>query len=429
MSRAELDTALLVAAAARLPDDALAPVRAAALARVRERGLPTTRDEDWKYTNLASAVELSNAWLAALADGGPAAAPSPPELPALDAHVLLIRDGRVDPESLAAVQAAVGDSLAISRLAEQAGGRAADIAAEAPLDALNAALLADGLHIEVRAMDGLDRPLALVFADGDAEASQARVVVRCREQSRLELIEYHARGRERATWANGVIELELAAGARAGVLRVQDRAAEHLHTGKLAARLARDSVLDFASFDLGGGLSRHDVVVDIAEPGASVILNGLSLADGRQHVDTHTRIVHRVGPATSREEYRGILNGRARCVWNGKAIVHEGADGTDAEQANHNLLLSERAEVDTKPELEIYAEDVKCAHGATVGQLDSTALYYLRTRGLDRDAAAHLLTRAFAAQVMGRLPVEALREHLEDLVDARLNELLQEHAS
>jgi Fe-S cluster assembly protein SufD len=189
------------------------------------------------------------------------------------------------------------------------------------------------------------------------------------------------------------------------------------------ARLRRDSRLHHSAFDLGGGLIRNDVDVDIAEPGASVELYGLYLASGRQHIDNHTRVDHRVGPATSAEEYRGILSDRSRCVFNGKAIVHRGADGTDARQANHNLLLSDKAEIDTKPELEIYADDVKCSHGATVGQLDKTALFYLRSRGLDRDEAAQVLTRAFAATIVGKSTVQAVRSHAESLIDLRLQTL------
>ena len=139
----------------------------------------------------------------------------------------------------------------------------------------------------------------------------------------------------------------------------------------------------------------------------------------------HTRVDHRVGPATSSQEYRGILNGKCRCVWNGKAIVHKNADGTDAQQANHNLLMSDKAEIDAKPELEIYAEDVKCAHGTTVGQLDETALFYLRSRGLDRQHAIRVLTHAFAADLVRRVPVNAAVEGISGIVEARLGELIQ----
>ena len=132
-----------------------------------------------------------------------------------------------------------------------------------------------------------------------------------------------------------------------------------------------------------------------------------------------------MGPAVSRQEYRGILKGKARCVWNGKAIVHDDADGTDAEQSNHNLLLSESAEIDAKPELEIYADDVKCSHGTTVGQLDETALYYLRSRGLDRQHATRVLTHAFASEIVTRMPIDLLAELITSKLEQRLGDLAE----
>lgn len=425
MSRAELRTTLLEAAEARLPADGLQAVRQRALAALPEQAFPSTRDEDWKYTNLAPAVELSNDWLASLAAGdAPSSAATPAALPDIDAHLLVLADGLVDELALRRVAEEAGDALRLSRLRD----RAASVSADGPLDALNAALLQDGLHIVVPAGLRLDRPLAIVYADGAAAASQSRVVIEIEPGASLDLVEYHAAGGGDRHFANGVTQLAVGAGAHAAYLRIQARPGSHVQVGKLAARLERDATLDYASFDLGGRLVRQDVFADITGAGAAVHLHGLYLADGDQHIDNHTRIDHRVGPAASREEYRGILNGRARCVWNGKAIVHEGADGTDAEQANHNLLLSDKAEVDTKPELEIYAEDVKCSHGATVGQLDKTALHYLRTRGLGREQAAWVLTRAFAARVSAKLPIDALRAHVDALIDHRLDEL-QENAS
>ena len=153
--------------------------------------------------------------------------------------------------------------------------------------------------------------------------------------------------------------------------------------------------------------------------------DGLYLAGENQHIDNHTRVDHRVGPATSQQEYRGVLTANARCIWNGKAIVHDGADGTDAEQANHNLLLSDKAEIDAKPELEIYTDDVKCSHGTTVGQLDETALFYLRTRGIDKVGARKILTTAFAQTIVSKLPIESPRESLAELVSARLSRMLE----
>ncbi|MDX1509624.1 MAG: SufD family Fe-S cluster assembly protein, partial [Woeseiaceae bacterium] len=181
--------------------------------------------------------------------------------------------------------------------------------------------------------------------------------------------------------------------------------------------------------DLGGRLTRNDLVVDISQPDADAGFDGLYVVGDGQHIDNHTRVDHRVGPARSAQEYRGILSGHCRAVWNGKAIVHAGADGTDAEQANHNLLLTERAEIDAKPELEIYADEVKCSHGTTVGQLDERALFYLRSRGLTRDHAERVLTRAFATRIVEHSPIAAVREWLSGIVEARLRELAEKNRS
>jgi Fe-S cluster assembly protein SufD len=301
------------------------------------------------------------------------------------------------------------------------------VAATDPMTRFNTALLRDMLCITIRAGQQLDKPIGLLMFDdatSGSALSQTRVIIRSEANSCCELIEYHASTGVDGHFANVVTELDLAGNAAVEYVRIQNRDAAHFQVGKLIVTLHRDSRLRHAAFDLGGALVRNDITIDIAEPGASVDLYGLYLASGRQHIDNHTRVDHRVGPATSTEEYRGILSDRARCVFNGKALVHKGADGTDARQANHNLLLSDKAEIDTKPELEIYADDVKCSHGATVGQLDKAALFYLRSRGLDRDEAAQVLTRAFAATIVTRVTVPAAREHIESLTDRRLQALV-----
>ncbi|MCB1843911.1 MAG: Fe-S cluster assembly protein SufD [Halioglobus sp.] len=424
MSENVLSAALIAKAQSVLPNDALRAVRESALPEFLRQGIPGPRDEDWRYTNLSTVTRLSEQWLEDIASK-PAAMPiARPPLPDVDAHVLLLSNGVVDTEMLAAVQEATADILSIARLRDSANA----VVAEGPLDSLNATLLQDGLHIVLKPGQRLDKPLAIFIADGVGTASQTRVIIEAGDNADMDIIEYHLAGIKAAHFANTVTQLELAAGARAGFVRVQVRDSGHSQVGKLSARLQRDATLDYASFDLGGSMIRQDVFADILGAGALVKMHGLYLATGQQFVDNHTRVDHRIGPAASREEFRGILNGRARCVFNGKAVVHKGADGTDAEQSNHNLLLSDKAEVDTKPELEIYAEDVKCSHGATIGQLDKVALFYMQSRGLDRDQAAHLLTRAFAAQILAKLPIESIRAHLETLIDAKLDLLLEESA-
>jgi len=427
MSLTAIDTGLLERAVGRLPGDALTPSRLEALRCFSETGFPTTRHEDWRYTNLAPIIEVSNAWLRNAAAGDTARAVNgavtkyAAELAAqIDAYWIVIANGVVQQNSLARLSEHV---LRLKAIAVAGDDLMQPLSADEPMTQFNAALLRSVLHITIRAGEALDKPLGLLMIDDagtSAALSQTRVIIETERNSRAEVIEYHASIGANGHFANVVTELELAAGTAVNYVRIQNRDPAHFQTGKLIARLLRDSRLHHSAFDLGGGLIRNDVDVDIAEPGASVELYGLYLASGRQHIDNHTRVDHRVGPTTSTEEYRGILSDRSRAVFNGKAIVHRGADGTDARQANHNLLLSDKAEIDTKPELEIYADDVKCSHGATVGQLDQAALFYLRSRGLDRDEAAQVLTRAFAATIVGKASVQAVRNHAETLIDRRL---------
>lgn len=256
--------------------------------------------------------------------------------------------------------------------------------------------------------------------------SQARVELVLAAHSDVDLVEYHVSQGHAEHFANTELRIDIADHARLRHVRIQSRDRNHVQTAATAITLGRDSSLNMTGFDLGGRLIRNDLDIELAQKGAAAVFDGLYLAGDDQHIDNHTRVDHLVGPAVSRQEYRGILNGRCRCVWNGKVIVHEGADGTDGDQANHNLVLSEKAEIDTKPELEIYADDVKCSHGTTVGQLDETALFYLRSRGLDRRHATQVLTHAFAAGLVSRIPVAAAIQLAEKLVIARLADLIDD---
>jgi Fe-S cluster assembly protein SufD len=297
---------------------------------------------------------------------------------------------------------------------------------------LNSALLHDGWRIHVSADTELSNPIGILVIDDAASApgmSQTRVEIELESNSNASFIEYHASLGESDHYENTVITISLAEGARANYVRIQDRASNHVQTGRLSATLGRDSLMNHCAFDFGGALIRNDIAVEIASAGSSAIMSGLYLLGGKQHIDNHIRADHLVGPATSQQEYRGILTGSSRGVWNGKAIVHKGADGTDANQANHNLLLSEKAEIDAKPELEIYADDVKCSHGTTIGQLDEQALFYLRSRGLDRSEAKQLLTHAFAQAIVSVSPIKSLNEWLTSKIAARLGDILREDAA
>lgn len=421
MKRAELAIDDLRSAVRRLPDNGLASAREAALTHLAEHGLPTLRNEDWKYTDLSAAIEISNRWLrsrTAAPTGSPLDERAAALISSIDANWLLITNGVVADQF---VQKLDGSGIEVSRLS----AATESLALERPLADLNVALLQDGLRIRI-AGDG-NKPLGVLFldhADADAGVAQSHVELEFASGSTAEIIEYHVSAGDADHYANSVLTMNIGANCNVRHVRLQNRRIGHVHTSRTSIALGRDSTLTMTGFDLGGGLIRNDVDIDLSQTGAAVTFDGLYLAGDGQHIDNHTRVDHRVGPATSSQEYRGILNGKCRCVWNGKAVVHEGADGTDASQANHNLLLTEKAEVDAKPELEIYAEDVKCSHGTTVGQLEESSLFYLRTRGLSEQHAKQVLTFAFAADIVARAPVSAFRDTVSAAVESRLAELI-----
>lgn len=380
-------------------------------------GFPGRRDEDWKYTDLKLVKRRSF-------ECHSAPALAVPEIEGLDCPMLVFVNGRLAatrglPEGMAVVPLAraLADGhpacqALLGRIAKPARHRFA---------ALATALFSDGALVDLADGLVLDEPLRLVFLAGGDEPALAcpRVLVRAGPGSKATVIEhYGASPGESLSLA--VTEVALGAGAHIEHYRLQEVSGEAFHLGVLAARLERDATLVSHNLSVGGRIARLDLDVELAGPGARVEMNGLYVVRDRQHADSHTRVDHAVPRTTSDELYRGVLAGKSRAVFNGKAIVHPGAAGTDARQSNANLLLSPHAEVDTKPELEIYADDVKCAHGATTGQLDTAALFYLRSRGIDEETARSLLTFAFADTVLARMGLVALRRHAEQLVVGRL---------
>ncbi len=425
MSNTQINYALLTAAVEQIPPDTLTPARLAALTRFAARGLPDVHHEDWKYTNLALVADLSNAWLASEANTHHIAA-EPDTLEThlqeeVDAYWITLANGRIRPDQTLARLQTIGVEIALLTDGEDSNACNADDA----LSHLNLALLRDGLHITVTANNSLDKPLGLFFADAAApgDVVQERVLIDIEDDASLQLLECHLSNSTDPGFTNTVLQLKLGKSSKVDHVRLQNTGQQHMLVSRTHATLAAKCDYSYASYDFGGRLIRSDFVADIVGDDANIDMHGLYLASDDQHVDNHTRVNHRVGPASSNEEYRGILSGNSRCVFNGKAVIYAGADGTDARQSNHNLLLSEKAEIDTKPELEIYADDVKCSHGATVGQLDEASLFYLQSRGIRKEDATQMLTRAFAAGIVDKAPVNACREFLAGMLDHKLKQM------
>ena len=397
--------------------------RCEGLEQFQELGFPTSRDEDWRFTSVAP---IAAGGFRAAANGASSFDPrrlEPFEWPGELAASLVFVNGRHAPgastigrlppgvrvESLAQALATRPDGVGarLTRLA--AAGRTA-------FTALNTAFLGDGAFVFVPDSTLVAAPIHLVFVsvgEGTRTMAHPRVLAVMGAGSQASIVESYVAVDAERYFTNAVTEATVGENARLNHYKIQRESATSFHVGALYVRAARNANVACHSVALGGSLVRNDVHVVLDGEGATGTLNGLYLGDGARLVDNHTTLDHARPHCGSREVYKGILAGQARGVFNGKVIVRPGAQKTDARQTNKALLLSEEAQINTKPQLEIFADDVKCTHGAAVGQVDEEAIFYLRARGLSEPQARHLLIRGFAGDVLNQMPLEALRARID----------------
>lgn len=406
--------------------------RETALASFTASGFPTQRQEDWKYTSV-TAIEKSRFALAMpILNDVSAEKIATWSLP--DTHRLVFLDGRYQPHwsdigllSSGVTLSSLGEIL--ERDPEQIESRFGENAVVYPsgFAALNMAFMSDGAYLHLADEVAVDKPIHLLFIASEANlATQPHNLLTAGSGSRASIIEQHVAVTDGAYLTNGITDIVVGPDAEIVHYKLQQESQQAFHIAAVNADLGQKSRFTSRSFALGGALARVDIRVGLNAEHAECILDGLYMTDGRQHSDHHTRIDHAQPYGTSREFYKGVLAGASRAVFNGKVIVHADAQHSDASQSNRNLLLSDKAEVDTKPQLEIYADDVKCSHGATVGQLDPEQIFYLRSRGVDDESARALLTFAFAEEVVDRVEIAPLRAGLEKLLLGRLPERVKE---
>jgi len=424
----------LAAPRAALPGSAASQaVRATALAELEAAGLPTPRREDWRYTDLKPLVDVELDF----APRGPDAAALAAAERALAARCvtagaprLVFVDGHIVPQlgllgpTSSGIE--VRDLDAYWLQTDAARGTRVSTAAH-PLAALNTAYAQSGAWLRVADGARIAEPLTVVIVASGAQklVAQPRLVVEIGRGADVTIVQHVLDAAETDGWLNLVTDIALTEDSRLSLYRLQEHGYHHAHTSLLAVDLAARATASLGLFDLGGRLVRNDIDVQLREPGGALDLYGLLLAGEGQHVDDHTRIDHIAPDTRSNEAFRGLIGRRGRGVFNGKVVVHRGARGIDAHQSSDNLLLSDQAEIDTKPELEIYSDDVKCSHGSTVGELDAEHLFYLRSRGIDEPYAREILTTAFAATVLERIAAEDVRASVADKVGVRLRALAE----
>ncbi len=401
-------------------------LRRDALERAGKLTLPTTRDEEWRFTDISLISRMSFAPVQ-----------SATYLEAADvAHFfikeatsrLVFVDGIYAPQlSITGTDSGVVVSNLSAAIAAHASRIEPHLGRHAAFDndvfaARNTASLHDASVVLVARDVAVEAPVHLLFIATQKDVvSTPRCLVVAEAGSALTVIEdyvvlYQPRWQEEPHFTNAVTEIALADNARVNHVRVQRESSQSLHIANCAVSLGRASNYSSVSVALGARISRYNLKVVQEAEGATCALDGLTLISGRQLADTHTLIDHAQPHGSSRQLHKCIVGGSAHAVFNGKVMVREGAQRTDAQQSNRNLLLTGKAHIDTKPQLEIFASDVQCTHGATVGQLDSEEVFYLQSRGLTEAAARNLLTYAFGAEVIDRIPVASLKRQLEQTV-------------
>jgi Fe-S cluster assembly protein SufD len=404
-------------------------IRDAAIARFAELGFPSNRDEEWRYTNVKPIATIPFERARYDIEGLAPDAVGRASLGLLETSQAVFVNGYYSAElsSLRGVSQDVkvgGLAAALNENAEWIESHLARYASyrDHAFVALNTALMQDGASVYVPPGRIVQEPIHLLFISTGgkkASVSYPRNLIIIGKGSQVTIVENYA-GLEKGNYfTNAVTEIVVGENAVLDHYKLQRESDKAFHVATLQVCLGRSSNVSSHSISLGGALVRNDVNVVLDGEGGECTLNGFYMVSGEQHVDNHTRIDHVKPHGTSRQLYKGVLDGRSRGVFNGKIYVHKGAEKTDARQTNNNLLLSLDALIDTKPQLEIYNNDVKCTHGSTIGQLDQDAIFYLRSRGIGVESARRLLTYAFASDVIGRIRIDSARAQLDKLLAAK----------
>ena len=406
--------------AARSTPDWLNTRRRAAIEQFAALGFPTTKNEDWHFTSVAPIAEREFTFVAAATGDVSGADLEPFGFGGDDWHTMVFVNGRFAPQL-----STVGgppDGVRVSSLTEappELSKRVGTIVTNVDqhaFTALNTAFMPDGVVIQVARDVVVLKPIHVLFVT-DANAAKTvmhpRNLIVMERNARATVVESYVALGDASYFTNAVTEVSVGDGATLEHYRIQREGRRAFHVGTVEAKQERDSHYISFSFATGASLSRTNIYTLLAGEGCGSTLNGLYMLDGEQHCDHQTRIEHAEPNCFSREVYKGVLDGRSHGVFNGKVYVHPVAQKTDGKQTNNTLLLSKEAQVDTKPQLEIFADDVKCTHGATVGRLDEMALFYMKSRGVDAETARRLLVYAFAADVLETIEQPLVREGLE----------------
>jgi len=421
---AQINFELLSSAAKKLIQGELSDTRVNALSNFKVSEMPSTKNEEWQYTDISNIYALCeksfhepSKEIKSLTNKENTIANE------IDAYWIIIKNGTIDIMETKRLQK-IG--IHVSLLSKNLDDT--EVLIDDSLCSLNAALMHDAIKITVSSGVESDKPIGILFENDinlNNYVSNFRCIIEVKDNATVSIIHAHTAKIQAPHFTNSVVQMDIGENSHIEYLRLQDFSVHQTLIEKSVANLGINANLNYTSVDIGAQLMRADIVVNFNEKHANANINGVYIAGNNQHIDNHILANHFIGSSKSSQNFYGVIGGNGRCVFNGKALICEAAINSNANQFNHNLLISENAEINTKPELEIYTDDVACSHGTTVGQLDENALFYMQSRGIDEVVAQQLLTKTFITRILNEVNIPSTKDFIDNLITDKLRVLTQ----
>jgi len=413
---------LLKSEAERLNGGQLSEIRKNALNNLKNAKFPNKDHEDWKYTDISEALDLFKKSLST--EQQSTYCPNKNNyqiMNQIDAHwIILNNDIFTNKKTTQPKKEEIMVSLASSKEDET------EILIDDPLSCLNAVLIKDAIKITIQKNTEFKKPIGIIwdgFLDQNIHCSNFRCIIEIKENASVNFIHVHESKVDEPHFTNSIVQLDIARNSKANYLKIQNYPKHHTVIEKSVINLNDNAFINYTNIDLGGDLSRSDIIINLNGEQSTANINGVYLAGVDQHIDNHITANHINQSTKSVQDFYGIIGKNGHCVFNGKALIKKGAIKSEANQYNHNILLADNAVIDTKPELEIYTDDVKCSHGSTVGQLDKDALFYMQSRGINSSTAKKMLITAFIKKILDKIDIQSSTNYLDSVISKKLHNL------
>jgi len=416
------DFNLLELEAIRISGKQISEIRNNALENLKNLEFPKKNHEDWKYTDISKALKLFEKSLTSDHESRSYTKKSNYQImDEIDAHWIILNNDFLSNNKANQVN---NKDIKVSFASSEKDD--IEILMDDPLSCLNAVLIKDAIKITIQENAKFEKPIGIIcdgFLDQNIHCSNFRCIIEIKDNTSVDFIHMYESKVNEPHFTNSVVQLNLAQNSKINYLKIQDYSRHHTVIEKSVADLDDNAYINYTNIDLGGALSRSDIIANLNGKNSTACINGVYLAGIDQHIDNHITANHINQSTRSTQYFYGIVGNNGHCVFNGKALIKEGATDSEAKQYNHNILLADNAVIDTKPELEIYTDEVKCSHGSTVGQLDENALFYMQSRGINLNTAKKMLATAFIRKILDKIDIQSSVNYLDSVISKKLHNL------